>query len=98
LLHCSRDIEYADNCSAGPAAAVRIVGPRGDWSNIMMNWRTTAPAACAAAAMGMPVANAQTATALEQTELAGLRPDIRAQVQARAVGGNSVTEVLQVCF
>jgi hypothetical protein len=56
----------------------------------------TALAACAAAAMEMPVAHAQTPTALEQAELAGLSPDMRAQVQARAVGGNSVTEVLQV--
>jgi hypothetical protein len=56
----------------------------------------TALAASAAAAMGMPVAHARTPTALEQAELAGLSPDMRAQVQARAVGGNSVTEVLQV--
>ena len=41
-------------------------------------------------------ANAQSLTALEQAELAGLSPELRAQVQARAVGGNSVTEVLQV--
>jgi hypothetical protein len=39
---------------------------------------------------------AQSPTALEQAELAGLSPELRAQVQARAVGGNSVTEVLQV--
>lgn len=34
--------------------------------------------------------------ALEQAELAGLSPELRAQVKARAVGGNSVAEVLQV--
>jgi hypothetical protein len=43
------------------------------------------------------IAYAQSApSALEQAELAGLNPDLRAQVQARATGGNSVTEVLQV--
>ena len=36
------------------------------------------------------------ATPLEQAELAGLTPEMQAQVQARAVNGNSVTEVLQV--
>ena len=41
-------------------------------------------------------AYAQSPTPLEQAELAGLSPDLRAQVQARATGGNSVTEVLQV--
>jgi hypothetical protein len=55
-------------------------------------------AACTAVALiGGSVAHAQTAaTPLEQAELAGLSPEMRAQVQARAVGGNSVTEVLQV--
>jgi hypothetical protein len=46
--------------------------------------------------MAVPVARAQAATALEQAELAGLSPEMRAEIQARAVGGNSVTEVLQV--
>lgn len=45
---------------------------------------------------GMPAAYGQTPTALEQAELATLTPEMRAQVQARAVGGNSITEVLQV--
>jgi hypothetical protein len=53
-------------------------------------------AAFTAVLIGAPVAHAQAPTALEQAELAGLSPEIRAQVQARAVGGNSVTEVLQV--
>jgi hypothetical protein len=38
----------------------------------------------------------QSPTAIGQAELTGLSPELRAQVQARAVGGNSVTEVLQV--
>jgi hypothetical protein len=54
-------------------------------------------AVCTAIALiGSPVAHALAATQLEQAELAGLSPEMRAQVQARAVGGNSVTEVLQV--
>jgi len=46
--------------------------------------------------IGASAGYAQSPTAIEQAELAGLSPDMRAQVQARAVGGNSVTEVLQV--
>lgn len=46
--------------------------------------------------LGTSAAYAQSATALEQAELASLTPDLRAQIQARANGGNSVTEVLQV--
>ena len=38
---------------------------------------------------------AQIATTLEQAELAGLSPEKRAEVQARAVNGNTVSEVLQ---
>jgi hypothetical protein len=54
-----------------------------------MNWKIASLAACT----GVLIA----ATAVyAQAELAGLSPDMRAQVQARAVGGNSVTEVLQV--
>jgi hypothetical protein len=49
-----------------------------------------------AAMIGTPIASARTATQLEQAELAGLSPQLRAQVLARAVGGNSITEVLQV--
>src|SRR5262249_36871159 len=52
--------------------------------------------ACTAVLIGMSAAYAQSPTALEQAELASLNPDLRAQVQARATGGNSVTEVLQV--
>jgi hypothetical protein len=46
--------------------------------------------------MGISVAYAQSPTPLEQVELAGLSPELRAEVTKRAVGGNSVTEVLQV--
>jgi hypothetical protein len=60
------------------------------------NCRTLALAACAAVVIGTPAGYAQSPTAIEQAELAGLSPETRAQVQSRAVGGNSVTEVLQV--
>lgn len=50
----------------------------------------------ALALVGGGVAQARAATQMEQAELAGLSPEMRAQVQARAVGGNSVTEILQV--
>jgi hypothetical protein len=59
------------------------------------NWKLAGLAACTGALIAA-AANAQSPTALEQAELAGLSPELRAQVQARAVGGNSVTEVLQV--
>jgi hypothetical protein len=60
-----------------------------------LNWKLAALATCAGALLAA-TAYAQSPTALEQAELAGLSPELRAQVQARAVGGNSVTEVLQV--
>jgi hypothetical protein len=60
------------------------------------NCRTVALTACAAVLIGVSGAHAQSPTALEQAELAGLSSEMRAQVQARAVGGNSVTEILQV--
>ena len=54
-------------------------------------------AVTAAVLIGTSIAYAQSApTALEQAQLAGLNPDLRTQVQARATAGNSVTEVLQV--
>jgi len=61
-----------------------------------LNWRGMALTACAVVLIEASLAYAQSPTALEQAELAGLSPEMRAQVQARAVGGNSVTEVLQV--
>jgi hypothetical protein len=45
--------------------------------------------------LGAPIAHAQVATTLEQAELAGLTPEKRAEVQARAINGNTVSEVLQ---
>ena len=53
-------------------------------------------ASTAVALIGLPVVPALAASQLEQAELAGLTPELQAQVQARAVNGNSVTEVLQV--
>jgi hypothetical protein len=59
--------------------------------------RNAALAACAALALiGGAAAQAKAATQMEQAELSGLSPELRAQVKARAVGGNSVTEILQV--
>ena len=52
--------------------------------------------ACAAILIGATAGYAQSPTALEQAELAGLSPQLRSEVHARATGGNSVTEVLQV--
>jgi hypothetical protein len=53
-------------------------------------------AACAVTVIGASAAVGQSATLLEQAGLAGPSPALPAQVKARAVGGNSVTEVLQV--
>jgi hypothetical protein len=61
---------------------------------MIRNCGTIALTACAAVLIGVSVAYAQAPTAREQAELAGLSPEIRARAQARAVGGNSVTEVL----
>ena len=60
-----------------------------------LNWRLAGLAACASVIVA-GIAYAQSPTALEQAELAGLSPELRSQVQARATGGNSVSEVLQV--
>jgi hypothetical protein len=56
-----------------------------------LNYRSMALTACVAVLIGMSAAYAQSPTALEQAELAGLSPELRSQVQARATG-----EVLQV--
>ena len=61
------------------------------------NYRNAVLAACTAIALiGSSVVPALAASQLEQAELADLTPELRAQVEARAVNGNSVTEVLQV--
>src|SRR5271166_2856145 len=64
----------------------------------MMNHRKSAGLAVliAVALATTPLLSALAATSLEQAELAGLSPELQAQVKARAVGGNSITEVLQV--
>src|SRR3569833_2591381 len=45
-------------------------------------------------AIAAPATYAQVVSTIEQAELAGLSADKRAEVQARAVNGNSVSEVL----
>ena len=55
----------------------------------------TATLTIAALVLGSSAAFAQMATTLEQAELAGLSPELRAEVEARAVRGNTVYEVLQ---
>lgn len=55
----------------------------------------TATLTVAALVLGTAAAFAQIATTLEQAELAGLSPEKRAEVEARAVRGNTVYEVLQ---
>ena len=50
---------------------------------------------CLSIMAGTTVVYAQVATTLEQAELAGLNPEKRAEVQSRAVNGNTVPEVLQ---
>jgi hypothetical protein len=64
-------------------------------NEMKMNYRGVALAAFGIVTMGASVAYAQVATTLEQAELAGLTPEKRAEVQARAVNGNTVSEVLQ---
>lgn len=59
------------------------------------NCRGAALVAFGIVAMATSVAYAEVATTLEQAELAGLTPEKRAEVQARAVNGNTVSEVLQ---
>jgi len=61
-----------------------------------VNYRTIALTTCMAVLIGASAAYAQSSTPFEQAELAGLSSDLRIQVQSRATGGNSVTEVLQV--
>jgi hypothetical protein len=61
-----------------------------------LNYSSMALTACAAILIGASAAYAQSSTALEQAELAGLTPQLGSEVQARATGGNSVNEILQV--
>jgi hypothetical protein len=61
-----------------------------------MNTRNKTMLAAAVATAGLMVSGAfaQVATTLEQAELAGLSAEKRAEVQSRAVNGNTVSEVL----
>ncbi len=56
--------------------------------------KTILAAAVVTAGLIASAAFAQVATTLEQAELAGLSPEKRAEVQSRAVNGNTVSEVL----
>jgi hypothetical protein len=94
-------LDCAATLSASAAAALgktwlSASRPNGDYRIMTRNCRTVVLTACAAVLIAVSVAHAQSPTTLEQAELSGLSPEMRAQVQARAVGGNSVTEVLQV--
>ena len=60
-----------------------------------LNRTTLALALGAGLLLAAPIAHAAP-SALEQAELDGLSPEMRADVLKQAVGGNSVTEVLQV--
>ncbi len=44
--------------------------------------------------VGTPIARAQVATTIEKADIAGLSPEIRAEVQKRATNGNTVSGVL----
>nr|WP_294524461.1 hypothetical protein [uncultured Rhodopila sp.] len=70
--------------------------PRSGGEKTTMNTRNKTLFAAAVATAGLMVsaAYAQVATTLEQAELAGLSAEKRAEVQARAVNGNTVSEVL----
>ena len=95
LATLGSDVKHVGGCSPRQAAAVRITPER------RLSHHDQEPQnRCIDGLRGRfdraSVVYAQSPTALEQAELAGLSPEMRAQVQARAVGGNSVTEVLQV--
>jgi hypothetical protein len=62
---------------------------------MQMNCKVVALVAFGVVALGASVAYAQVATTLEQSELAGLTPERRAEAKAKAVNGNTVSEVLQ---
>ena len=82
--------------SHGAAATGSTIAPKGDDIDMTPNWKIAAQIACIMTTIGISVAYAQSPSALEQAELAGLTPEMRTEVQKRAVSGNSVTEVLQV--
>ncbi|PPQ33904.1 hypothetical protein [Rhodopila globiformis] len=61
---------------------------------MIKQFRSKTVFAVALMAIATPAAYAQVASTIEQAELAGLSAEKRAEVQARAVKGNTVTEVL----
>ena|SRR5690348_859700 len=63
-------------------------------TKVTEQFRNKALLAAAFVVIAAPATYAQVATTLEQAELAGLSPEKRAEVQARAVDGNTVSEVL----
>jgi hypothetical protein len=82
-----------------PAAALRLQLPGEEQEYQVVALRLKGcvgiVAAVGAASMMTLASYAQVATTLEQAELAGLSPEKRAEVQSRAVNGNTVSEVLQ---
>ena len=60
------------------------------------NWKIAAQTACMIAAIGISAALRSIADRLGTGRAGRPQPEMRADVQKRAVGGNSVTEVLQV--
>lgn len=87
--------QWMDGFAAFGSPVVACAVARMEIERMRMNYRGAALAAFAVVVMVAPTARAQVATTLEQAELAGLSPERRVEVQARAVNGNTVSEVLQ---
>jgi hypothetical protein len=93
---CAKQVrQWMDGFAAFGSPVVACAAAQMEIERMRMNYRGAAVAAFAAVVMVAPTARAQVATTLEQAELAGLTPEKRAEVQARAVNGNTVSEVLQ---
>jgi hypothetical protein len=92
---CNRSSMAIAELSCCPAIVNGKAKRSANHMNIKGNASKAAAAALAALFLAAPIARAQVATTLEQAELAGLSPEKRAEVQARAVNGNTVSEVLQ---
>src|SRR5512144_110134 len=81
---------------AGRSQVVEFSQPKTEVDKMFFIRRSrTATLTIAALVLGTSAVFAQIATTLEQAELAGLSPEKRAEVEARAVRGNTVYEVLQ---
>jgi hypothetical protein len=87
--------QWMDGFAAVGSPVVACAVAQMEIERMRMNYRGAALAAFAVVVLVAPTARAQVATTLEQAELAGLSPEKRAEVQARAVNGNTVSEVLQ---